>query len=130
MSHTKRTNEFKTITRMPWENDVRVAARTPHVARMARTSSGTVLVSAHASMSSWVLAVEDNSAAWARLIVEGLIRTGNCSHFITKVPMNTYAVTQVPKCPKPKFLDLKTVAKLETSSEYFTELAIAKMRRQ
>lgn len=130
MIHNNRLSEFKKAARASWEHDVRVAARTPHVANIAKTNADTVLVAAHPSVPAWLTALEENSAAWARLMIEGLIRTGNSGEFVHKVPMNTYAVTRAPRCPKPKFMDLKTIAKLETASEFVCELAINKMRQQ
>lgn len=129
MSFVRRAPDFTSAVRHPWEQDVRIASRTPHVANIAKTNTDSVLVAAHPSVPSWLNAMEENSAAWARLVIEGLIRTGNSGELTRKVPMNTYAVTRVPKCPKPKFLDLRTLAKLETSAEYITELAINRMRR-
>jgi len=129
LTHTKELFDRKKTTRLQWENNVRVAARTPHVASMARTQTGSVLVAGHGSQLSWIGAVEENSAAWAGLMVEGLLLTGNCGELVQKVPMSTYALTKAPKCPKPKFMDLITVVRNEAVAELVVAEALRKMRR-
>lgn len=112
-----------------WRKDIYCAAKPPHVEKITRTSGAGILVAGHRSVLSWQISLEENSRAWANLIVEGLIANGDSGYFVRKIPMTSYRAASSPRCPKPDFMSLVKVAGIEDRVEEVVKAALSGMRK-
>lgn len=117
--HERKTYKRKTGC-INFNEDIKCASSPPLIKKMATTLTGSskrILVSSHRSTLSWLCQVEDNSDAWAKLIVEGLKTGGDAGLFIRKIDMKQYQVVETLNCPKPEVFSYEATCNMNDEAE-------------